>query len=99
MVTFLLRFAQAIHLRAGIALQRNGIRVPEDLSVIGFDKLELFGEIFPDLALIRQPQLSIGREAASLMLDMLSDRDSFAPRIVTLTTELTDGSSVRRLEA
>jgi len=82
-----------------LALQHNGIRVPEDLSVIGFDKLELFGEIFPDLALIRQPQLSIGREAASLMLDMLSDRDSFAPRIVTLTTELTDGSSIRRLDA
>ena len=37
-----------------LALQHNNIRVPEDLSVIGFDKLELFGEIFPDLTLIRQ---------------------------------------------
>ena len=80
-----------------LALQHNGIRVPEDLSVIGFDKLELFGEIFPDLTLIRQPQLSIGREAASLMLDMLSARETFAPRIVTLTTELAEGRSVRRL--
>ena len=81
-----------------LALQNNNIRVPEDLSVIGFDKLELFGEIFPNLTLIRQPQMSIGREAAGLMLDMLSEKDSFAPRIVTLTTELTEGSSVSRLK-
>ena len=85
-------------LGAMLALQHNNIRVPEDLSVIGFDKLELFGEIFPNLTLIRQPQMSIGREAAGLMLDMLSEKDSFAPRIVTLTTELTEGSSVSRLE-
>ena len=85
-------------LGAMLALQHNNIRVPEDLSVIGFDKLELFGEIFPNLTLIRQPQMSIGREAAGLMLDILSEKDSFAPRIVTLTTELTEGSSVSRLE-
>ena len=85
-------------LGAMLALQHNNIRVPEDLSVIGFDKLELFGEIFPNLTLIRQPQMSIGREAAGLMLDMLSEKDSFAPRIVTLITELTEGSSVSRPE-
>ena len=42
--------------------------------------------------------MSIGREAANLMLDMLTDRESFAPRIVTLTTELTEGRSVRALK-
>ena len=85
-------------LGAMLALQRNGIRIPEDLSVIGFDKLELFGEIFPDLTLIRQPQLSIGREAANLMLDLLGNDGSFSHRIVTLSTELTEGSSVSMLK-
>ena len=85
-------------LGAMLALQHAGIQVPKDLSVIGFDKLELFGEIFPNLTLIRQPQMSIGREAANLMLDMLTARESFAPRIVTLTTELTEGKSVRALK-
>ena len=84
-------------LGAMLALQHNGVRVPEDLSVIGFDKLELFGEIFPNLTLIRQPQLSIGRESANLMLNMLSNEESGC-RIVTLTTELTEGSSVRPLK-
>ena len=81
-----------------LALQHAGIEVPKDLSVIGFDKLELFGEIFPNLTLIRQPQMSIGREAANLMLDMLTAKESYAPRIVTLTTELTEGTSVRSVK-
>ncbi len=81
-----------------LALQHNGIEVPKDLSVIGFDKLELFSGIFPDLTLIRQPQLGIGRECANLMLDLLSSRENIVPRIVTLTTELTEGSSVRPLK-
>ena len=81
-----------------LALQHSGVRVPEDLSVIGFDKLELFGAIFPDLTLIRQPQLSIGRETANLMLDLLGNHDGISHRIVTLSTELTEGKSVRALK-
>ena len=81
-----------------LALQHSGVRVPDDLSVIGFDKLELFGGIFPDLTLIRQPQLSIGRETANLMLDLLGNHDGISHRIVTLSTELTEGKSVRELK-
>ncbi len=84
-------------LGAMLALQHKNISVPEGLSVIGFDKLELFGEIFPNLTLIRQPQLSIGQEAANLMLDLLSDSKNHVHRIVTLSTELTEGTSVRPL--
>ena len=83
-------------LGAMLALQRSGIRIPEDLSVIGFDKLELFGPIFPDLTLIHQPQQSIGRESAALMLNLLSNPGA-AHRIVTLSTELSEGRSVRPL--
>lgn len=85
-------------LGAMLALQRSGIRIPEDLSVIGFDKLELFGEIFPDLTLIRQPQLSIGREAAGLMLDLVGNSENVSHRIVTLSTELAEGRSVQALK-
>ena len=82
-----------------LALQHNGIEIPRDLSVIGFDKLELFSGIFPDLTLVRQPQLGIGRECADLMLDILSSKNPPVPRVITLSTELTEGSSVRALES
>ena len=84
-------------LGALLAIQKEGISVPEQLSVIGFDKLELFGGIFPTLTLVRQPQQSIGRECANLMLDMLSGSDPVPPRIVTLSTELAEGTSVSPL--
>ena len=76
-----------------LALQHLNIQVPEDLSVIGFDKLEMFGNIFPHLTLIHQPQVSIGQECAKLMLDMLSGESS--PRTVSLSTQLSHGNSVR----
>ena len=81
-----------------LALQHNGIEIPRDLSVIGFDKLELFGGIFPDLTLVRQPQTSIGQECANLMLETLSSKGTAVPRVITLSTELTEGTSVRALE-
>lgn len=85
-------------LGAMLALQQSGVRVPEDLSVIGFDKLELFGAVFPDLTLVRQPQLSIGKECANLMLDLLSAGGQAVHRIITLSTDLTEGRSVRALK-
>ena len=81
-----------------LALQHNGIEIPRDLSVIGFDKLELFSGIFPDLTLVRQPQLGIGRECANLMLETLSSKGTAVPRVITLSTELTEGTSTRALE-
>lgn len=85
-------------LGAMLALQQSGIRVPQDLSVIGFDKLELFGAVLPDLTLVRQPQLSIGKECAGLMLDLLNAGDQAVHRIITLSTDLTEGRSVRALK-
>ena len=78
-----------------LALQHMNIRVPEDLSVIGFDKLEMFGNIFPHLTLIHQPQVSIGHECAKLILDMLSGQSS--PRTVSLSIQLSEGTSVRSI--
>ena len=81
-----------------LALQLSGIRVPEDVSVIGFDKLDTFGDVFPHLTLIHQPQNIIGRECASLMLDLLSDSHAVPHRVVTLATQFTKGTSVRSIK-
>ncbi len=70
-----------------ILLNEARVRVPRELSVIGFDKLDLFGGLFPDLTLITQPQNAIGEQAARLMLTHVSD-ETFAPRVVTLDTRL-----------
>lgn len=84
-------------LGAMLALNELGVRVPEDLSIIGFDKLDLFGAILSDLTLVKQPQHVIGEQAARLILSMLAQPESPA-QIVTLSTQLHEGRSVRQLD-
>lgn len=52
-----------------------GIRVPEDLSVTGFDNITYSAFISPALTTFDQPKYSIGEEAASLLLDLLHTED------------------------
>lgn len=53
-------------------VQRHGISVPRDLSVVGFDDIELTAHISPPLTTVYQPRAEIGREAAQRMLRLLA---------------------------
>lgn len=52
-------------------LNANGIRVPEDISVVGFDDIELTECYIPALTTIRQDRLGLGRRAAEQLLARL----------------------------
>jgi len=51
--------------------KRRGFRVPDDLSIIGFDNIALAEFCDPPLTTISQPRFDIGREAMLLLLDQL----------------------------
>ena len=53
------------------AAKARGLRVPEDLSVIGFDDLDTSSLIQPTLTTIRQPSVEKGRSAAEMLITML----------------------------
>ena len=59
---------------ARLALHRRGIRVPEDVSLVGFDDLPYSPYMTPPLTTIRQPALEMGQMAAQLMLAMLENK-------------------------
>lgn len=82
-------------LGALLALNEAGLRMPEDISVIGFDKLDMFGAVFSHLTLVKQPQNAIGEQIARLMLDWMDRGDAMPKQIVTLSTQLVKGSSTR----
>ena len=78
-----------------LALNEAHLDVPGDLSLIGFDKLDLFGAIYPNLTLVKQPQNAIGECVAKQMLALLSGNDT-PHQLITLSTQLQVGTSVGR---
>ncbi|MCX5399472.1 LacI family DNA-binding transcriptional regulator [Streptomyces sp. NBC_00102] len=57
------------------ALERRGVRVPEDIAVTGFDGIPLSRLVRPALTTVRQPIRRLGEEAAELLVKRLGDRD------------------------
>jgi LacI family transcriptional regulator len=54
--------------------RERGLRVPEDLSLVGFDDLDEAEIVYPGLTTIRQPLAEMGRLAVSLLLRLLDDQ-------------------------
>lgn len=52
-------------------LTAGGLRVPEDISVVGFDDIELSDFYVPSLTTIRQDRHALGTKAASLLLECI----------------------------
>ncbi len=57
-----------------IACRERGIAVPGELSVIGFDNIEVASYVTPPLTTIHQPKIELGRLAAQVTLDLLHNR-------------------------
>jgi DNA-binding LacI/PurR family transcriptional regulator len=54
--------------------QRLGLRVPEDISVIGFDDLPLAQYVFPQLTSVRVPAADMGTQAVQMLLDLIEGK-------------------------
>jgi DNA-binding LacI/PurR family transcriptional regulator len=63
------------------AFQEAGRRVPQDISVVGFDDISLASFSIPTLTTVRQPLLKMGRIAAQTVLDRIEERAPFVPEI------------------
>jgi LacI family transcriptional regulator len=64
------------------------LRVPQDISVIGFDDIPAAQLVTPGLTTIRQSQEAIGRKAAELVLERLSGKENGDGRVVEMPFEL-----------
>jgi LacI family transcriptional regulator len=71
-------------------LRDHGLRVPEDVSVVGFDDVPVARDVTPALTTVRVPMVEMGRQSMLLAL-----RDPDAPyELVRLETELVERRSV-----
>lgn len=72
-----------------------GLRVPEDLAIVGYDDIEFAAAAAVPLTSVRQPRHLLGKTAAELLLDESSNPDHEHQR-VTFTPELVVRTSTRR---
>lgn len=73
--------------------KRQGLRVPQDLSVVGFDDIKFAQYCDPPLTTVAQPKYEIGRQAMLMMLEVLRGNDVRAGSRL-LETELVIRESV-----
>lgn len=55
------------------ALTRAGLRVPEDVAVVGFDDAEISRYLSPPLTTVHVPIMEIGRVATQMLIDLILD--------------------------
>ena len=71
---------------------RGGVRVPDDVAVVGFDDIFPASLLHPPLTTVHQPMRLLGARACARLLDRLSD-PSLQPSVELLPTELVIRSS------
>ncbi|WP_281974751.1 LacI family DNA-binding transcriptional regulator [Halobacillus litoralis] len=75
------------------AFKEKGIRVPADISIVGFDDIQLAEYVNPPLTTVRQPKYEAGALAVHMIFQMLAGEK--VEKSFNLSTELVERSSVK----
>jgi LacI family transcriptional regulator len=78
------------------ALKDVGLRVPEDVSVVGFDDIQSAAYSTPSLTTVRQPLFEMGQRGAKILLDRIANRDGNYPSEIIVEPELVIRESTGR---
>ena len=78
-------------------LERHGITIPKDMSVVGYDGIPLSQILRPRLSTYRQGAERIGREAARLLTEQIEHPDTWLPQQIMVEGELLEGDTVLSL--
>jgi LacI family transcriptional regulator len=76
------------------AVRSHGLRVPEDVSVLGFDDIPQAALVRPTLTTVRQPLEQMGRVATQMLLDMLKNPEKEINRVELPTELMARGSTL-----
>lgn len=69
------------------SLKEEGLRVPEDVGVVGFDDIYMARLLDPELTTVRQPNYEMGYRAAEMLIDVISGKEP-DPKDMVFDTEL-----------
>jgi DNA-binding LacI/PurR family transcriptional regulator len=88
----------AVTLGALMGIRAKGLKVPDDISFIGFDSMDWAKINVPALTIVEQPIKSIGRQATELFIQRLRNGNAAMPKqSIILSATLNIGESVRTI--
>ena len=78
------------------SLQKHGLRVPEDISVVSIDDIILSSRVYPALTTVALDKDALGSYAVDLLMDLLNGKDSKS--ITVSSNNLVVRESVKTLD-
>lgn len=86
--TAVLAMSDAMAIGVMSTARELGVRVPHDMSVVGFDDVDLAAHVDPPLTTVHQPIRQKGIDAVRLLLAEVERRDGYRPQHLRLATRL-----------
>jgi DNA-binding LacI/PurR family transcriptional regulator len=83
---------------AARAILSRGLRIPDDISLVGFDNIEFSSVMHPPLTTVHQPKYEMGQAAVEILLRMARDKDKQAPEHRLLGVEWVERQSTKEME-
>lgn len=77
-------------------LKARGVRIPEEISIVGFTNEPVSQFIEPSLTTVSQPATLIGQTAARLFIEQLENKENFQPQTQVIPTELIVRNSTKK---
>ncbi len=74
-----------------------GIRIPEEVSLVGYDGIRMTRMIQPVLTTYRQDTETIAKETIHLLAEAIEDPENHSPRQITVKGTLLEGDTLKRL--
>lgn len=86
---------------AMMEINESGLKIPDDLSVIGFDNIDFAKASAPGLSIVTQPAEQIARKAAEILLNLLENNETGSLcekyETISIKTGFLQGRSIKEL--
>lgn len=79
------------------AIYEAGLRVPEDISIVGYDGIHMAKMVSPKLTTWQQNTAELGRLAAERLIDRIEHPHTTPPKHITVQGRLLEGETVRQI--
>ena len=85
------------YIGVGKAIAEAGLRLPEDISIVGYDGIHMAKVVSPRLTTWEQPASELGRIAADKLIERIEHPRTALPEHIVVRGRLLEGETVRQL--